>query len=168
MADIINIASIKMHSAEAQEGGNDMKETRKIEDSKLTLITKLAGNTPEGSKYSMVLPETTDYMRNNMGCSAALRHLHDVLDRKSLVFSVHNSETGRLASTIICTIVGDGDAYTYRTKMFEKESEDLSGFCRECVVFAVKTLMRNKRIHDIDYARAHAAYNRFGCAAIQA
>lgn len=137
-------------------------------DSKLALISRMTGVRPEHAKYVMVLPENTNFMRNNMGCSAALRHLHEVLDRKSLVFSIFNMETEGLASTVMCRMDAEDYSYTYTIKSFEEQSEELNSFQKECVEFAVKNLMRGKRIHSADYNMAHQAYNVLGCAAIQA
>lgn len=147
-----------------------MKYTRKNtvtrnEDSRLSIISKLAVQRPESAKYAMMLPESVNDMRN-MGCSATLTHLHEIIDRKSLAFSVMNLETEELAATIICKMNSDEYLYTYTIKAFEEETSELRDFEKDCVEFAIKTLMRNKRVAVANHNKAHRAYNVLGCAAI--
>lgn len=135
-------------------------------DSKLALISKMAGHTPLDCKYSMVIPKSDNEMRN-MGCSAVLQHLHEVLNRKTLSFYIVDDEDTTV-SNIVVRLNAEEGSYTYAIKAFVEENTMLKEYEKQCVEFAARKLMESNRLHTADYNSALQAYNSLGCTALHA
>lgn len=140
------------------------KENYASVDARLSLLNKLHDNRPESNTYRMVMPASMNEVKA-LRSNAVTNHLHEVLEKKAVVFSVCDQDDDKPLAMFLCKLGDEKDSYMY-TMNGRSDSEPLRTYEKECVEYAVKKLMKNARVSQTTFNQTLAAYNTLGCAEV--